>query len=878
MSRSRIAGSVVFFTLAALVAPWTRSMRSQATTSQSGPAQSGQKQSELATVSRSQAQSRKLRPVAAQPQQQKSAVLRALTILPSAITLTGPRACQRLVVEAEYNDGHQEDVTARAKIISLDRQIASVDKQGFVRPGKDGGTTLKAPFQGKQAVAKVEVNGSAAPFVWSFRNHVLPVMTKVGCNSGACHGAAAGKNGFKLTLRGYDPLADYYTLTRQALARRTERLEPAKSLILLKPTMAIAHGGGQRFPIGSPEYEIMAGWIAAGMPPPKEEDARIQDLEVLPRDASLRKGAEQQLIVRARFTDGHTEDVTRWAKFSSGDDGVATVDDSGHVKMNGSGEAPVTAFYLSRVSFARLSVPFPNEISPKVFTQAPRHNTIDDLVLKKLQALHIPPSRQTTDSEFIRRVYLDAAGILPTPEEVEDFLADPSPDKRRRLIDRLLARSEFVDYWAYKWSDLLLVSSNKLSTEAMWSYYNWIRENVADNTPWDQFVREIVTSSGSALENGAANFYAIHRDPTEISETVTQAFLGTNINCAHCHNHPLDKWTQANYYEMANLFSRVRLKTGSPAVGGKGAVYSDVTVYSSPTGEINFPRLNRPLPPRPLDAQPLALDSSVDRRAYFAEWLTSAKNPYFARALVNRVWRTFMGRGLVEPADDMRTSNPPTNEDLMNALVKDFVSHGFDVKHLIRTIVESATYQTASEPNAQNLQDEKYYSHYIIRRLPAEVLLDAFSEVTKVPENFAGYPVGMRALELPDTRVDSYFLTAFGRPPRLQTRESERTSEPSVTQALHIINGETLNRKLRAMGGMVDMLIKLRMPDDRAVDYLFLAAFSHYPTEAERRVILNDLRSAEAKPKGPDGISPRRAALEDMTWALLTTREFAFNH
>lgn len=869
-----IAVAGLFF-LVALATPWKDSLRSQSSSGNPWTAQQLPKQ--RTQSGGSQKQAAQLRPASAH-RQQKGVALRALSIFPSSIALTGPRASQRLVIEAEFEDGHEEEVTAKAKIASSDSQIVSVDGQDLVRPVKDGVTTLRASFQGKQAGAEVQVKDSGVRFVWSFRNHVLPVMTKTGCNSGACHGAAAGKNGFKLTLRGYDPVADYYTLTRQALARRTERLEPAKSLILLKPTLAIAHGGGRRFPVGSTEYDVIAGWIAAGMSPPKEEDARIQDLEVLPREASLRKGAEQQLIVEARFTDGHTEDVTRWAKFSSGDDGVATVDDFGRVKMNGSGEAPVTVYYLSRVSFARLSVPFPNEIDPKVFSQALRHNYVDDLVLKKLQALHIPPSRQTTDSEFIRRVYLDAAGILPAPEEVEKFLADSSPDKRARLIDALLSRPEFVDYWTYKWSDLLLVSSNKLSVGAMWSYYNWIRQNVADNKPWNEFVREIVTASGSALENGAANYYAIHRDPTDISENLTQAFLGTNINCAHCHNHPLDKWTQANYYEMANLFSRVRLKTGSPARGGKGAVYDDVTVYSSPTGEINFPRVNRPLPPRPLDGQPLALDSPADRRAYFAEWLTSPKNPYFARALVNRVWRNFMGRGLVEPADDMRTSNPPTNEALMNALVKDFVGHGFDVKRLIRTVVESATYQTASQPNAQNAQDEKYYSHYIIRRLPAEVLLDAYSQVTKIPENFGGYPMGMRALQLPDTRVDSYFLTAFGRPPRLQTRESERTSEPSITQALHIINGDTLNRKLRAPGGTVDMVYKLGLPDDEVVNFLFLSAFSHYPTESERRAILDDLRTAESKPKGNDVADPRRATLEDMTWALLTTREFVFNH
>jgi uncharacterized protein DUF1549/uncharacterized protein DUF1553 len=819
----------------------------------------------------------KPRPVAAHIQAR--AAIRELTILPASIALDGPRASQRLVVEAVFSDGHDEDVTGEAKLSSSNPRVAAID-QGFVKPGADGDASVRASYQGRQAAAAVEVKNFTAPFVWSFRNHVLPVMTKMGCNSGPCHGAAAGKNGFKLTLRGYDPEVDYYTLTRQALARRTERLEPAKSLILLKPTLTISHGGGRRFPVGSPEYQVISGWIAAAMPPPRDDDPRIVDLEVLPREASLAPGADQQLLVRAKFSDGRIEDVSRWAKYSSGDMGVATVDDSGHVKMTGYGEAPVTVWYLSQVTFARLSVPFPAVIDPSVFAKAKRDNFIDDLVLKKLQTLHIPPSRQTTDAEFIRRAYLDAAGILPTSAETEKFLADRSPDKRSRLIDALTKRPEFVDYWAYKWSDLLLVSSNKLSTEGMWSYYNWIRQSVAKDKPWDQFVREIVIATGNARENGAANYWVIHRDPTDIAENITQAFLGTTITCAHCHNHPLDKWTRKDYFAMANLFSRVRLKTAQPAGSkpGAGTILEDVTVYSSPTGEFDYPPLARPLPPKPLDAKALPLDSPANRRQYLAEWLTSPDNRYFARALVNRVWRNFMGRGLVEPADDMRASNPPSNEDLLNALTKDFVGHDFDVNGLIRTVMNSAAYQTASEPTPQNIQDEKYYSHYVIRRLPAEVLLDAYSEVAGVPEKFDGYPAGMRALQLPDTAVESYFLTAFGRPPREQTRESDRTSEPSITQALHVINGNTLNQKLRAPGSTVDMLLKLGLSNQRMVDYMFLAAFSRYPTDAERQEIVQDLEAAGGKRVPGSAVDSRRAALIDVSWAVLTSKEFMFNH
>jgi hypothetical protein len=803
--------------------------------------------------------------------------LQELRILPSSVTLNGSLASQRLVIEGRFADGHEEDVTSQAKLSAAEPQVAAIDDQAYVHGKGDGQTTLRASLRGRSASAEVMVRNSGAAVEWSFRNQVIPVMTKVGCNSGACHGAAAGKNGFKLTLRGYDPETDYYTLTRQALGRRTVPLEPAKSLILLKPTYTIQHGGGRRFPVGSPEYQVISGWIAAGMPPPRDSDPRVVAVEVLPRHVTTRQGAEQQLLVRARYSDGHAEDVTRWAKYSTGDEGVANVDDFGHVKMRGYGEAPINVWYQSQVAFATLTVPFPSVLDAKIFRAAARHNYIDELVLNKLEALHIPPSRPTTDAEFLRRAYLDAAGILPTSAETEKFLADRSPDKRQRLIDELLSRPEFIDYWTYKWSDLLLVSSEKLAPNDMWSYYNWIRESVATNKPWDRFAYEIVTASGNTRENGATNYYAIQRDPIDISENVTKAFVGMSITCARCHNHPLEKWTQNDYYAMANLFSRVRLKTGQRSRGRREL--EDVTVFTSPVGEIMHPRLGRPMPPRPLDAQPLPLDSPEDRRVYFARWLTSPENPYFARALVNRVWRNFMGRGLVEPVDDMRATNPPTNHELLEALVKDFAGHGFDVKNLIRTIMKSATYQTSSEPRRLNAQDEKYYSHYFIRRLPAEVLLDAISKVTQVPEIFEGYPVGLRSLQLPDTRVEDYFLTVFGRPPRQQTSESERQSQPNITQALHIINGQTLNNKLRAPGSTVDMMLKLGISDERVVEYLFLSAFSRYPTDVERNKFVDDLRGAGAKNGTPqDSAKSKRPALEDLMWAMLTSDEFMFNH
>ncbi|MBL8235040.1 MAG: DUF1549 domain-containing protein, partial [Bryobacterales bacterium] len=410
---------------------------------------------------------------------------------------------------------------------------------------------------------------------------------------------------------------------------------------------------------------------------------------------------------------------------------------------------------------------------------------VDDHVLAKWKSLNLAPSAPASDAAFIRRAYLDAAGILPNAEEVEQFLADNSAGKRAKLIDKLLDRDEYVDYWAYKWSDLMLVSSRRLRPNAMWSFYNWIRDSVKVNKPWDQFARDLFTASGSTRQNGALNYFVLHKDPIDLTENVTQAFLGQRLTCARCHNHPLEKWTQMQYYQMANLFSRIGIKNGVDP--------GDSVVFAKMTGDVNHPRLLKPLAPAPLDGESLSLESNEDRRLHFAKWLTSPKNPYFSRAIVNRVWANFMGRGLVDPVDDVREANAASNEELYAALIKDFVDHQFDIKHLIRTIMNSGVYQLASEANATNQYDNVYYSKYIVKRLPAEVILDAMSQVTGVPTPFSGYPAGTRALQLPDSQVASQFLSSFGRPNRVICDASERSSDPSIAQALHVINGDTLN-------------------------------------------------------------------------------------
>ena len=790
------------------------------------------------------------------------AAAQSLVILPAKVELNGPEAHQQLIAEATAGR-YQEDSTRAAEWRSADPKIATVDKTGMVRPAGDGETTITASANGQSASVHVVVKGSREPFTWSFRNHVIPVLTKMGCNQGACHGALAGKNGFKLTLRGYDPDLDYDTLTRQSEARRISVADPPASLILLKPTFGVPHGGGMRFKKGSLEYRVIEEWIAAGTPRPDAKDPEVTGLEVFPSAAVLKTGAEQQLAVRAKYSDGTTADVTRWVKYSSNNEGVAAVDDNGLVKMNGAGEAAVTLYFSSKVLYARMTVPYDNQVSASAYDSFPRRNYVDDLVLAKLKSLNIAPSPLAGDSVFIRRAYLDAAGILPTAEEVENFLADQSPDKRANLVDALMERDEFVDRWAYKWSDLLLVNTRKLRTPQMWAFYNWIRDSVKSNKPWDQFAREIFTSTGSTREHGALNYYVLHKDPIDLSENAVQAFAGQRITCARCHNHPLEKWTQTQYYEAANLFSRVGLKSDG----------ADTVVFAKVSGDVNHPRLLRPLPPTPLDGKALRLDAQVDRRTAFADWLTSPNNPYFARALVNRVWANFLGRGLVHPEDDMRSTNPASNEELLAALSKDFVAHKYDVQYLIRTIMNAGTYQLSSEANATNQNDDRFYSRYLVKRLPAEVILDAMSEVTGVPTRFPDYPLGTRAMQLPDSQVPSPFLTAFGRPLRAICDSSERSSDPNVAQALHVINGDTLNRKLSSPDGYAALFLKLGLSERRIVEQLYLSAYGRYPTDRERDAVTKAM-AAPWSDKG-DG---REKALEDLMWAMLTSKEFLFNH
>lgn len=793
-----------------------------------------------------------------------------VALLPGEAELRTRESKQQLIAEATSPEGNA-DVTKQTQFVSSNAAVAKVDAAGVVTPVADGEAVITGrTAAGGAATARIRVRGVSQPFAWSFRNHVTPVLTKMGCNQGACHGALAGKNGFKLTLRGYDPEVDHAVLTRQAVGRRISLADPASSLLLQKATFALPHGGGKRFSADSLEYRVIAEWIANGTPPPADGDVDVAGLEVFPRRAVLKPGVEQQLVVRARYTDGRVEDVTRWVKFTSANEGVATVDDFGRLKTTGHGESAITLWYQNKVLYARVAVPYPNNVTAADYAKFKPAGFIDEHMLAKWKSLKLTPSAPSTDAQFLRRVYLDAAGILPTPEEVEEFLADASPDKRAKAIDRLVDREEFADYWAYKWSDLLLVSSRKLRSNAMWAFYNWIRDSVKANKPWDQFARDIFTGSGSSRQNGALNYFVLHRDAIDLSENVTQAFLGQRLTCARCHNHPLEKWTQKQYYQFANLFARVGQKNGDAA--------GETVVFAKTAGDINHPRLLRPLEPAPLDGVAMALNSTDDRRRHFAAWLTDPGNEYFAKNIVNRVWGNIMGRGLCHPIDDVRATNPASNEELFEALSKDFVANGFNIKRLIKQILNSSAYQVSSEANATNQADSMFYSKYIVKRLPGEVILDAMSQVTGVASAFAGYPAGTRAMQLPDVRVQSQFLSVFGRPERIICDAGERTQDPSITQALHVINGDTLNKKLSDANGYVALFQKIGLSDARVLDQLSLSAYGRYPAAEEKKTMLEALAKTRGGATPEAAKENRRQGLEDLVWAMLTSKEFLFNH
>lgn len=806
----------------------------------------------------------------------------SIRIFPQRFELHGPESLQRILVTSVSASAKRlpgpiaHDVT----IETSDPDVAIVT-DNIVHPVGNGSAKIIAKTtDGRIAEAVLEVKNFEHPHAWSFRHEVESVFARLGCSMGACHGALAGKGGFRLSLRGYDPAADWQTITLEALGRRIELADPGRSLLLAKPTGALPHKGGLKLNFDARDYQVLSGWIADGATGPQATDPVLERISVMPEDSMLMPGDRGQVLVQAHYSDGLVKDVTHWAKFSATDEAIAGVDESGKVDIRGSGQGAVLAWFGSKVALARLTVPYANDLSPDVYANAPRRNFIDNLILDQLETLKLEPSPRCGDEAFIRRATIDTIGRLPSEDEVMDFLADQHSNKRDHYIDSLLSTEEFVDYWSYKWSDLLLINGTKLRPEAVKAYYGWIRESVSKNKPWDQLVREILTATGSSIDNGATNFYALHQDPENMTENAAQAFLGLSIGCAKCHNHPLEKWTNDQYYGFANLFSRVRAKGwGGDSRNGDGRR----TVYVTNQGELLQPSTGKPQPPAPLDSEPLDFDDPRDRRLVLAEWLTSPENPYFSRAITNRIWKNFYGVALVEAADDLRLSNPASNEALLDEAAIFLAENNFDLKTLMREILRSEAYQRSSQPLPTNADESRYYSRYYPRRMMAEVLLDSIDQSLATSTKFDTvafpgadknatdfYPEGTKAIELYDSAVESYFLTTFGRNTREITCECERSDEPSMVQVLHMSNGETLNPKLKAENNRISQWITEGLSNEEIIDRLFIVTLARYPGENEKNSLLKVMAEYEE--------GARREAIEDACWSVLTSGEFIFNH
>jgi hypothetical protein len=781
-----------------------------------------------------------------------------IEVFPTRFTLDAGRRELHVAVTGFYADGSMQDLTRAAALASTNKSILRLDGR-IARPVADGKAAVAIRVGGHEAQVPVEVTRQAEPSPISFNYGTLVAISKAGCNQGACHGSPSGKGGFRLSLGAYDPALDSETLIRESYNRRTNVINPTSSLLLQKPLMEVAHGGGQRLRKGEPSYQLLHDWIAEGMQLDPPDAPTCLKVEVYPRQRVLKRPAHtQQIVVLGHFSDGSVRDITSLAIFSSSDEAVATVDSSGLVTGLDRGESAILVRYLEHVETTYLM--FLQDVEGFKWNDPPSHNYVDELVFKKLQQMKILPSDVCTDDEFIRRVYLDVIGLLPTIEETQAFLADQSPDKRAKLVDQLLQRPEFAEFWALKWGDLLRVNGKKVSPAGVHKFRRWIVESLRDNKPYDQFVRELLTADGSTLENPPANYFRTATDTNDCTETTSQVFLGIRIQCAKCHNHPFERWTQDNYYGIGAFFNRVQRK--------KTANADDLVVYVARSGEVTQPRTGKQMKPwLPLTGD-LDLPGEVDRRVAFVEWLSSKDNPLFAHAGVNRLWGHVMGRGIVEPVDDFRASNPPSNAELLEKLAQDFIEQGFDQKHILRTILTSRTYQLSSRKNEFNQNDTKYFSHANTRLLSAEPLLDAICQVTGVAEKFKGLPSGVKATQLPSPDVDNYFLKVFGQPPREMACQCERSSESNLSQALQMINGPLVHGKLREGKNRFKALAAAGKNDAEIISELYLVALCREPTATELEAATKHIAAQ------PD----RNQGLEDVCWALLNAKEFLFQH
>ena len=784
----------------------------------------------------------------------------SFAVYPSEVRLDSALDSQRIVVVASDYDDTDLDLTESAYVTVTDETVATYDG-GVLSPVSDGETSLRISARGETLTVPIVVSGATTTPEISFNLDVIPIFTAAGCNAGGCHGQASGKDGFHLSLFGYDPEGDHRSLIEQLPGRRLNFAFPGSSLLLEKAAGAVPHTGGRLIEPDSSAYRQIERWIEAGGPKDHDEVASVTHIELSPPALLLRgPSKEVPLVIRAHYSDGTDRDVTDLAILRTSNEVSAAITEDRRVRSGTPGEAFVTASYdVHTVGVAVTTLPDSRakQWVDKASVEHPA-NYIDELVEQKLRRVRVLPSGICDDETFLRRLYIDVVGALPTPEERAEFLADESKDKRARLIDSLVDRKEFAELWVMQWAELLRIRSNEdISQKAALLYFEWIRDRIGENMPVDEMVRELLGASGGTFANPPTNFYQVERDDLVLAENIAQAFLGIRLQCAKCHNHPFDRWTQDDYYGFAAFVSQV---------GRKGAEDPrEQIIYDKARGEIRHPVSDRKVEPKFLGGDEPELDGQ-DRRAALAGWLTSPENPWFARSLANRVWAYFMGPGIVEPVDDFRVSNPPSNAPLLDALAARLIEYDYDFKQLVRDITSSRAYQRETAANSTNGADLRNAARAQVRRIRAETLLDLYCQVTEVPQKFDGLPLGARAVEIADGATTNYFLRTFGRSPRESVCACDVSLEPSLSQALHLLNGDVVHDKITA-GGLIPRWLEEGFSPRQVIERIYLRALSRAPEEMELEDIMSRI-----------GEAPDVAALEDVFWAVLNSREFLFQH
>ncbi len=807
----------------------------------------------------------------------KPSDVQSLAVYPATITLRGSDEAAQLIVTAQLNDGHLQDLTGDVKYTVADTQLARVTPGGRVVPLANGTTEIVAKFGDKSIKVPVANSQMDQNLPINFANQIVPIFTKLSCNSGGCHGKASGQNGFKISLLGFEPEGDYAALVKEARGRRLQLASPEHSLLLEKAAGTVAHGGGRKMEKDSDEYKLVRRWIAAGTPYGQATDPTLSKITIYPEHRVMTRQNKQQFAVYAHYSNGDVADITRRAQYDSNDQEIAVVDANGLVRtLSLSGEAAIMARYQGQVVTFRATVPLGQKVPDWQF---PAQTVVDQFTAKKWKDLGLVPSELSGDGPFVRRLYLDLTGTLPSPKQVGEFLNDKDPQKRDKLIDRLLESPEYSYYFANKWADILRVKRGKengaLRAQGTFAFHNWIREAIATDKPYDDFVRDIIGATGDETKNPPTVWYKDLQNPEQFVDDTAQVFLGLRIACANCHHHPYEKWSQDDYWGMAAFFGRIGKKQVQVPNNGLGNQPNMMQViFTKSGGTVNNKRTGQAAPMKPLDGIPLNLTSDDDPRVKLVDWMTDAKNPYFAKAVSNRYWAHFFGRGIVDPLDDMRVTNPPSNPELLDALAKNFTEGKYSLKSLIKTIVKSRTYQLSAIPNEFNKHDKQAYARYYPKRLGAEVLLDALCQVTDSPSQFGGLPLDKfapkRAIQLPDESYSSYFLDVFGRPQRISACECERVSDANLAQALHLLNSDEVQGKLSRPGGRAESLANAKdtRPDAEKIEELFLWSFGRKPSPEDTKAALDHIKKNEANKKN---------AYENILWALINTKEFIFN-